>query len=90
MSSEKRPGSGFGSGQLVKRQKSDANIGNNRSVAVVNGSAQSGALIQAVSCAVVKRGPSNVLTQYFQVARTSGLQAPAIELNGMFLVIISD
>jgi hypothetical protein len=47
-------------------------------------------LIQAVSCAVVKRGPSNVLTQYFQVARTSGLQAPAIELNGMFLVIISD
>jgi Prp8 binding protein len=35
----------FGSSQLVKRQKSDANM---NAVAVVNGSAQNGALIQAV------------------------------------------
>ncbi|KAF2839468.1 putative U5 snRNP complex subunit [Patellaria atrata CBS 101060] len=63
MSSEKRPASNsFSSSQLVKRQKSDANLGN-RSVAVVNGTAQNGALIQTVS-------------------RTSGLQAPVMELIG--------
>ncbi|KAF2091027.1 putative U5 snRNP complex subunit [Saccharata proteae CBS 121410] len=62
MSSEKRPaGDSFGSSQLVKRQRSDANIGTD--VAVVNGSAQNGALIQAVP-------------------RTSGLQAPIMELSG--------
>ncbi|KAF2735721.1 cell cycle control protein-like protein cwf17 [Polyplosphaeria fusca] len=47
-SGEKRPASdSFGTTQLVKRAKSDANIGNSE-VAVVNGSAQNGALIQAV------------------------------------------
>ncbi|KAI9823361.1 MAG: hypothetical protein M1826_007772 [Phylliscum demangeonii] len=50
MAAEKRPASDvFGSSQsLVKRQKSDANLGGGTSVAVVNHSAQNGALIQAV------------------------------------------
>ncbi|KAJ9646365.1 hypothetical protein H2199_002414 [Coniosporium tulheliwenetii] len=63
MSSEKRPAAdSFGSSQLVKRQRSDANLGSN-SVALVNGTARNGALIQAVP-------------------RTSGLQAPIMELAG--------
>lgn len=47
---EKRLGSdAFGSSQLVvKRQKSDANIGGRNAVAVVNSTAQNGALIQSV------------------------------------------
>ena len=51
MSAEKRPASdAFGSSQMVvKRQKSDANLGNGKAVAVVNGTAANGALIQAVS-----------------------------------------
>lgn len=50
MSAEKRPASdAFGSSQMVvKRQKSDANLGNGKAVAVVNGTAANGALIQAV------------------------------------------
>jgi len=49
MSAEKRPAAdSFGSSQLVKRQKSDANLGNSSPVAVVNSAAQHGALIQAV------------------------------------------
>ncbi|KAI9797211.1 MAG: hypothetical protein M1833_005620 [Piccolia ochrophora] len=65
MSAEKRPASdAFGSSQMVvKRQKSDANLGSGSSVAVVNNSTQNGALIQAVP-------------------RTSGLQAPIMELTG--------
>ena len=49
MSAEKRPASNaFGSTQMVvKRQKSDATLGNG--VSVVNGNAANGALIQAVS-----------------------------------------
>ncbi|MCJ1442945.1 MAG: hypothetical protein MMC23_003442 [Stictis urceolatum] len=64
MAAEKRPASNvFGSSQMVvKRQKSDANL-NGKDVAVVNGSAANGALIQSVS-------------------RTSGLQAPILELTG--------
>jgi hypothetical protein len=47
MASEKRPTPpSFGTSQLVKRQKSDANLGGS-AVAVING-AQNGALIQAV------------------------------------------
>ncbi|KAK7544944.1 WD repeat-containing protein [Phyllosticta citribraziliensis] len=62
MSSEKRPAAdSFGSNQLVKRQRSDAELGDQ--VALANGTAQNGALIQAVS-------------------RTSGLQAPIMELTG--------
>lgn len=51
MSAEKRPASdAFGSSQMiVKRQKSDVNLGNGKAVAVVNGTAANGALIQAVS-----------------------------------------
>lgn len=48
MSEKRGPSGSFGSAQLVKRQKSDANLHNGRSVAVVNGSAQNGALIQNV------------------------------------------
>lgn len=49
MAVEKRPASNsFGSSQIVKRQRSDANLASN-AVAVVDGSAQDGALIQAVS-----------------------------------------
>jgi Prp8 binding protein len=49
MSAEKRPAAeSLGSAQLVKRQKSDASMSGNQSIAVVNGNAQNGALIQAV------------------------------------------
>ena len=49
MSREKRPAAdAFGSSQLVKRAKSDANLGESNAVAVVNGTAQNGALIQGV------------------------------------------
>ncbi|KAF2471067.1 WD40 repeat-like protein [Lindgomyces ingoldianus] len=49
MSAGKRPAAdSFGSTQLVKRAKSDANIGGNSQVAVVNGPVQNGELIQAV------------------------------------------
>jgi Prp8 binding protein len=50
MAAEKRLGSdAFGSSQLVvKRQKSDANLGDRNAVAVVGSSAQNGALIQSV------------------------------------------
>jgi hypothetical protein len=49
MSTAKRPAHNvFGSSQLVKRSKPDANAGSNSAVAVVNGSGQNGALIQAV------------------------------------------
>ncbi|OJD21807.1 hypothetical protein ACJ73_06852 [Blastomyces percursus] len=68
MSAEKRPAQeGFGSTQLVKRPRSDSNLGNGSgggsAVAVVNSSAQNGALIQAIP-------------------RTSGLEAPIMELTG--------
>lgn len=51
MAAEKRPASNvFGTSQMVvKRQKSDANLGDRTAVAVVNGNAANGALIQAVS-----------------------------------------
>ena len=50
MSAEKRPASdAFGSSQMVvKRQKSDANLGRGNAIALSNGSAGNGALIQAV------------------------------------------
>ena len=48
MSKEKRPANeAFGTSQLVKRTKSDANLGSS-AVAKVNGSGANGALIQAV------------------------------------------
>lgn len=52
MSAEKRPASdAFGSSQaVVKRQKSDAKLGDGRAIALVDGTASNGALIQAVSC----------------------------------------
>lgn len=49
MSGEKRPAAdAFGSTQLVKRAKPDANSNGSSAVTVVNGSTQNGALIQAV------------------------------------------
>ncbi|PGH02334.1 hypothetical protein AJ79_07674 [Helicocarpus griseus UAMH5409] len=64
MSAEKRPAQdSFGSAQLVKRVRSDTDMGNGSAVAVVNNSAQNGALIQAIP-------------------RTSGLEAPIMELTG--------
>ncbi|KAL9610759.1 MAG: hypothetical protein Q9167_004542 [Letrouitia subvulpina] len=66
MAAEKRPASeAFGSSQLVvKRQKSNIDIGNGQAVAVSDGSARrGGTLVQAVP-------------------RTSGLQAPIMELTG--------
>lgn len=49
MSREKRPAAdAFGTSQLVKRAKSDANLGGSNAVAVVNQSSQNGALIQSV------------------------------------------
>lgn len=48
MSREKRPANNaFGSSQLVKRAKADANLGDSSAVTVVNGG-QNGALIQSV------------------------------------------
>ncbi len=57
MSAEKRPASdAFGSSQLVvKRQKSDINLGNASTIAVVNGSTGNGALIQAVCLSLLDR-----------------------------------
>ena len=51
MSAEKRPASNaFGSSQMVvKRQKSDANLGKGAAVAVAGGQYGNGALIQSVS-----------------------------------------
>ena len=51
MSAEKRPASNaFGSSQMVvKRQKSDANLGNGTAIAVAGGQYGNGALIQSVS-----------------------------------------
>jgi hypothetical protein len=49
MSAGKRPAhDAFGSSQLVKRPKADANLGASSAVAVVNGAGQNGALVQAV------------------------------------------
>jgi Prp8 binding protein len=49
MSVEKRPAAdSFESNQIVKRQKSKGRLDDNRSIAIVNGAAQNGALIQAV------------------------------------------
>lgn len=61
MASEKRPASdAFGSSQMIVKR---ANLGNGKAVAVVDGSAASGALTSAIP-------------------RTSGLQAPVMELSG--------
>ncbi|KAF2180339.1 WD40 repeat-like protein [Zopfia rhizophila CBS 207.26] len=63
MSAEKRPaGDSFGSAQLVKRAKSDANLGGGSAVAAVNGSAQNGALIQAIPRTSALQSPVMELT----------------------------
>ncbi|EFW13978.1 U5 snRNP complex subunit [Coccidioides posadasii str. Silveira] len=64
MSAEKRPAQdSFGSTQLVKRQRSDADLGNNNALAVSSSTSQNGALMKAIP-------------------RTSGLEAPIMELTG--------
>ena len=56
MSAEKRSASNsFGTSQLVKRQKSNVDLGDSRAVAVTNASAGNGALIQSVSCSIDAR-----------------------------------
>ena len=63
MSREKRPANeAFGTSQLVKRTKSDANLGGSSAVAVVNGSSANGALIQAGSRASALQSPVMELT----------------------------
>ncbi|KAJ4366360.1 hypothetical protein N0V83_007996 [Neocucurbitaria cava] len=63
MSGEKRPAAdSFGSSQLVKRAKSDANLGGSSAVAVANGAAQNGALIQAISRTGALQNPVMELT----------------------------
>lgn len=51
MAAEKRPASNaFGTSQLVvKRQKSNVNLSDSKAVAITNGNAADGALVQAVS-----------------------------------------
>lgn len=57
MPPEKRPADALGSTQMVvKRQKSNLDLGGGRAVAVANGNIKTGALIQAVStCSVDHR-----------------------------------
>ncbi|KLJ06695.1 hypothetical protein EMPG_17806 [Blastomyces silverae] len=63
MSAEKRPAQdAFGSTQLVKRPRSDSNLGNASAVAVVNSSAQNGALIQAIPRTSALEAPIMELT----------------------------
>jgi hypothetical protein len=47
MATDKRRADGYGSGPLVKRQKSDANL--NGAITLAHGRGQNGALVQAVS-----------------------------------------
>ncbi len=55
MSAEKRSASNsFGTSQLVKRQKSNADLGANSAVAVTNSNAGNGALIQGVSYLLIE------------------------------------
>lgn len=50
MSAEKRSASNsFGTSQLVKRQKSNVDLGNSKAVATSDSNAANGALVQAVS-----------------------------------------
>ncbi|WEW59870.1 hypothetical protein PRK78_005351 [Emydomyces testavorans] len=64
MSAEKRPAQdSFGSAQLVKRQRSGADLGNQTVSAVSKGTTPNGALMKAIP-------------------RTSGLDAPIMELTG--------
>lgn len=70
--SEKRAASNsFGTSQLVKRQKSNAELGGSKAVAVANGNAANGALIQAVSHQLLARLPSQkcVLKYYSKEGR---------------------
>lgn len=54
MSAEKRPAAdSFGSTQLVKRAKPDANTNGSSALTVANGSAQNGALMHAVGHASI-------------------------------------
>lgn len=56
MSAEKRSASNsFGTSQLVKRQKSNADLGASSAVAVTNANVGNGALIQAVSYLLILR-----------------------------------
>ena len=69
MSAEKRPASNsFGTSQLVKRQKSNVDLGGGRTVTVTNASAGDGALIQAVGRPLIESAllSESVLNSYLQ------------------------
>jgi Prp8 binding protein len=76
MSAEKRAASGsFSSSQMVKRQKSDANL-NGSALTVVNGSARDGAIIKAVCL------PSRCLSRFSMVLNVHGRTTLADSLGG--------
>jgi hypothetical protein len=74
MSGEKRPPpNSFGSAQLVKRAKSDADMGASSAVSVVNRDGQSGALIRAVCLSLdLHYGKSMYKTDYAGRVRRRG------------------
>ncbi|KAF2868588.1 WD40-repeat-containing domain protein [Massariosphaeria phaeospora] len=81
MSGGKRPAAdSFGSSQLVKRAKSDANIGGSSAIAVVNGTAKNGALIQAVQRTSSLQSPTMELTGH-----TKEVFAARFDPTGQFI-----
>jgi hypothetical protein len=90
MSGEKRPApEAFGTSHqlVVKRNKADAEL--NPATTLVKGSSQNGALVQSV-CAIValKAWKKQLANRSLQVPRTSGLDAPIMELTGEILLLI--
>jgi Prp8 binding protein len=90
MSGEKRPApEAFGTSHqlVVKRNKADAEL--NAGTALVKGSSQNGALVQSV-CAIItlKAWKKQSANRSLQVPRTSGLDAPIMELTGEILLSI--
>jgi Prp8 binding protein len=93
MSGEKRPApEAFGTSHqlVVKRNKADAEL--NAGTALVKGSSQNGALVQSV-CAIVTLEAWGIWKKQsanpsLQVPRTSGLDAPIMELTGEILLSI--
>lgn len=80
MSAEKRPAlDSFRSTQLVKRPRSDSNLGDGRAVAVVNNSAQNGALIQAVR-------PKKLFFSSFSILITQGKNTKEREENDILVL----
>ena len=79
MAAEKRPASNvFGTSQMVvKRQKSDANLGGGSTVALSHGGKGTGAMIQAVSlsCSRIKSGFAVNMLKDIEDFQANGLRA---------------